>query len=78
MILSFPSASELRPQLDKLNASKGSVILVAIEQDRFGFANVTWGWFSAEERAKLRKALSKAKKKREQGSMENPATEGKA
>ena len=54
----FPSAEQLRPVLEKLEAHPGSVVLLAIEGGAIcNFCRVTVAWFSAEERKALRRAL---------------------
>ncbi len=69
MTIQWPTSESLTPSLDKLKASPGSLILVAIDRDKFGFANVTFGWFSAEERKSLRGALQRAKAKRKDAAL---------
>ena len=63
----LPTIEELRPQLDRLEANPGSVILLAIEQPEVcNFGRCTVAWLSWEERKTLRTALENARKKREQ------------
>jgi hypothetical protein len=62
----LPPISELQPHLDKLEANQGSVVLIAIEVPEVcNFSRVTVGWFSKGERDALRKALLKARAKRQ-------------
>lgn len=62
----LPSVEELRPQLDRLEATPGSVILIAVEKpDAQNFPRVTFGFFDAKERKALRAALTRCRKARE-------------
>jgi DNA excision repair protein ERCC-4 len=62
----FPSAEQLRPVLEKLEAHPGSLVLVAIEQPEVcNFCRVTWSWLSREERKALRRALEVCRRKRQ-------------
>ena len=61
----LPSISELQPQLAKLEANSGSVVIIAIEQPEVcKFTRTTWAWLSREERKALRSALAQARKRR--------------
>jgi len=61
----LPTVTELQPQLDRLEANPGSVLLIAIEQPEIcNFARTTWALLSKEERKSLKSALERARKKR--------------
>jgi hypothetical protein len=74
----FPSAEQLRPALEKLEGAPGSVILLAIEraEPRCNFCRVTVGWFSADERKALRRALGACRQKRQKGRRKNEVKNG--
>jgi hypothetical protein len=63
---SFPSAEQLRSELQKLESAPGSVILVAVEPAEAccNFCKCTWAWLSREERKALKTVLERARKKR--------------
>ena len=68
----WPSAAELQPALDKLEAHPGSLVLLAIEQPEVcNFCRVTFAWLSADERKALRRALEVCRRKREKESAKN-------
>ena len=72
MIVNLPTAEDLQPQLDRLEANPGSVILVAIEQPEVcNFARCTVAWLSREERKTLKIALENARQKRAQSGSRN-------
>ena len=61
----LPSADELRPHLARLEATPGSVLLIAVElPGTQNFCRVTCGFFDAGERKALRAALARCRKKR--------------
>jgi len=61
----LPTACELQTQLDKLEASPGSVLLIAIElPSNQNYCRTTWAWLSAAERQTLKRSLTTARKKR--------------
>lgn len=54
----WPNKSTLRPYLEKLLANPGSMVFIALEAPRGPEGpTIGMGWFSAQERAVLRKAL---------------------
>ena len=71
----LPSISELQPQLEKLQACPGSVILVAIDQPEAccNFARCTWAWLSKEERKALKSALERCRLKRSRRNRGKPS-----
>ena len=72
MIVNLPTAEDFQPQLDRLEANPGSVILVAIEQPEVcNFAHCTVAWLSREERKTLKIALENARQKRAQSGSRN-------
>ena len=62
-----PTESELQPYLEKLAANRDGVILVAIAADEVApdFANASVGFFNAGERATIKAALIRCRKKRQ-------------
>ena len=62
----LPSGPELQPWLAKLETNEGSIVLIALESFRTrSDCRCTIGWFDATEKVALRKALLKAKAKRQ-------------
>ena len=63
----LPTADDLKPSLEKLEANPGSVVLIAVElaESHCNFARCSWGWFSGQERKALRRALETARRKRQ-------------
>jgi hypothetical protein len=63
----FPSAEQLRPALEKLEAAPGSVVLLAIESAEpcCNFCRVTVAWLAPDERKALRRALEVCRRKRQ-------------
>jgi hypothetical protein len=55
----FPSTEQLQPELEKLEAHPGSIVLLAIEpaEAHSNFCRVTVAWLSADERKALRRVL---------------------
>jgi hypothetical protein len=70
--INWPSQESLAPKLERLRAEQGSVILVAITANEFGFLETSSGWFSASERESLKRALVKAKKARQAAAEAKP------
>lgn len=61
----LPSAGDLRPWLDRLEANEGRIVLIALESFRTrNDCRCTVGWFSSEEKKALKTALLKARAKR--------------
>lgn len=62
----LPTIEELHAQLARLEATPGSVILIAVEYPREtqNFCWATWGFFDAEERKALRAAIIQCRKRR--------------
>lgn len=63
----LPSPEQLAPYLRKLADQSGAVVLIAIiaDQSAPGFFDCSTGFFDAEERAVLKAALLRVKRKRE-------------
>ena len=63
----LPSATDLGAEFEKLDADPGSCIVIEIRkaEKECNFGKVTWAWISKEERAALRSALLKCRRKRE-------------
>jgi hypothetical protein len=63
----LPTTAELQPFLAKLEASSGSVVLIAITWNRDGenYAKAEVGFFNADARARLKRAI-RAEKRRAQ------------
>ena len=66
MIVSLPTPEELRPSLDRLEANAGSIVLIVIEVPEIcNFTRTMITWLSKQEREALRRALLKARAKRQ-------------
>lgn len=62
----LPSAEELKPQLERLERTPGSVVLIALELPTSqNFCRVGVGFFDAAERNALHVALARCRKRRE-------------
>jgi hypothetical protein len=62
----FPTAEELAPQLERLERTPGSVLLIALELPTTqNFCRVGVGFFDAAERKALHVALTACRKRRE-------------
>lgn len=61
----LPSHDELRPFLDRLESNPGSVVLIAVEwqRDVKNYAEAKVGFFDADARARLRRALQGEKRR---------------
>ncbi len=62
----LPTQDDLKPQLERLEETPGSVVLIALElPSTQNFCRIGVGFFNAEERKALRAALARCKKRRE-------------
>jgi|GEM_PF-2744732 len=61
----LPAPDELAPFFDRLESNPGSVVLIAVEwqRDVKNYAEAKVGWFDADARRRLKRAL-KAEAKR--------------
>jgi hypothetical protein len=62
----LPTTEELKPHLDRLERTPGSVLLIALElPESQNFARVGIGFFDDAERKALHAALTRCRKRRE-------------